>query len=84
MRRASVMVPTALEAHGNATTRVRSDSLPLEVAQVERRVVVDVHELHDQAAVLGGLEPGRDVAVVVEARDEDLVALGEVARGRRG
>ena len=75
-------VPTAFEATGNATTRVRSESFAAEVVQVERRVLVDVDEADGQVEVVGELEPGRDVGVVVELRAEDLVAGPEIARDR--
>ena len=67
-------VPTAFDASGKATTRVRLGQLPLEVGEVERRVVVQVDEADRQVEVVRELEPRRDVAVVVEPRDEDLVA----------
>ena len=47
---------------------------PLEVVEVERRVVMDVDESHGQILVVGELEPRRYVRVVVELRDDDLVA----------
>ncbi len=53
--------------------------LPLEVVQVERRVVADVREPDDEVAVARELEPRRHVAVVVEPCDDDLVARVEVA-----
>ena len=56
--------------------------LPLEVVEVEAAVLVDVDEPHDEALVVRELEPRRDVGVVVEARDEDLVARLELAPGR--
>ena len=48
--------------------------LSLEIVEVEGRVVVDLDEADREVEVVGELEPRRDVAVVVEARDEDLVA----------
>ena len=48
--------------------------LPLQVVEVERRVLVDVDEADGQVAVVRELEPGRDVRVVVELRAQDLVA----------
>ena len=75
-------MPTAFEAHGNATTRVRSESCAREVVEVERRVVADVGEADDEVEVVRELEPGRDVAVVVEPRDDDLVAGLELAPER--
>ena len=69
---------------GQRADRVRRDregddaraggELPLEVGEVDVAVVRDVGEAHDEAEVVGQLEPRRDVAVVVEARDDDLVA----------
>ena len=47
--------------------------LPLEVVEVERRVVVDLDKVDAEIEVVGEFEPRRDVAVVVETRDEDLV-----------
>ena len=78
MRSTSVSVPSAFDAHGKATTRVRSESLPLEVGQVEASLVVDDDEVDLQAEVARELEPRSDVGVVVEPRDEDLVARLEL------
>ena len=55
--------------------------LPLEVVEIERRVVVDVDEADREVLVVGELEPRRHVRVVVELGDEDLVALAPVASG---
>ena len=52
--------------------------------QVERRVVVDVDEADLQVEVVRELEPGRDVPVVVEAGDEDLVPGAQRAPERAG
>ena len=52
--------------------------LAREVVHVERRVRVQSDETHDEAEVLRELEPGRDVRVVVESRDDDLVAGTEL------
>ena len=43
---------------------------------------MDVGEADGQVAVVGELEPGRDVRVVVELRDDDLVAGPALAAGR--
>ena len=59
-------VPTAFDAQANATTRVRSDELGLEVGEIEGRICAELDVLHDQVAVVGELEPGRDSAVVIE------------------
>ena len=56
--------------------------LPLEVVHVQAAVIVDVDEAHGQALVVRELDPGGDVAVVVEARDQDLVAGLERAADR--
>ena len=48
--------------------------LRLEIREVERRVGVDVDVRDDEPEVVGELDPGGHVAVMVEARDEDLVA----------
>ena len=57
--------------------------LRLEIAVVERAVLLaQVGVAHDEVEVVGELEPGRDVRVVVEARDDDLVACGKVAAER--
>ena len=53
-----------------------------QVVEIERRVVADVREPDDEIEVARKLEPGRDVAVVVEARHEDLVAGGELPADR--
>ena len=55
---------------------------PLQVVEVERRVVVDVDEVDGQTLVVRELEPRRHVRVVVELRDDDLVALAPGAAGR--
>ena len=48
--------------------------LPLEIVEVHGRVVVQLDEADLQVEVVRELEPRRDVPVVVEPRDEDLVA----------
>jgi hypothetical protein len=53
--------------------------LAFEVLEVEAEVLGRVDQHHLGAAVGGELDPGRDVAVMVEAGDEDLVARAEVA-----
>ena len=53
-----------------------------QVVEIEREVVVDVDEADDDADVLGEREPRRDVPVVVEPRDEHLVAGLELAGER--
>ena len=60
------------EREGDDAGAVRQ--LPLEVVEVERRVLVDLDEADAEVEVVRELEPRRDVAVVVETRDEDLVA----------
>jgi hypothetical protein len=52
--------------------------LAREVVHVERRVLVQSRETHDEAEVVRELEPGRDVRVVVESRHDDLVAGTEL------
>ena len=79
-RRTSVSEPTAFEAHGNATTFVRSGHLRLEIGVVERAVILaEVGVAHDEVEIVGELEPGGDVGVMVEPCDHDLVAGREVA-----
>ncbi len=57
--------------------------LRLEVRVVERAVLfAQVGEAHDEVEIAGELEPGRDVGVVVEPGDDDLVAGGEVPADR--
>jgi hypothetical protein len=56
--------------------------LSLEVAEVQPQIVADVDPVDVEAAIRRELDPGRDAAVVVEARDEDPVALAPVARRR--
>ena len=51
-----------------------------EVVVVEPQILRHVHPLDLEAAVGGELDPRRDAAVVVEAGDEDPVALLPVAR----
>jgi hypothetical protein len=58
--------------------------LALEVREVQARVVVKLDVPDHQIAVVGDLQPRRDARVVVEARDEDLVARAELAGGGPG
>ena len=58
--------------------------LSLEVAEVESRVVVDFHQPNFESHVVGELEPGRDVPVMVELRGDDLVALFPLPSGGPG
>jgi hypothetical protein len=75
-----VIVPTAFEARVNAATFVRSDS-----AEVERHVLVpDVHPPDRRAGVPSREDPRSDVRVVVQARDDDLVAGPEGPPDRAG
>ena len=65
--------------------RERDDARPvgelaLQVVVVERELVGDVDEADDDADVVLELEPRRDVRVVVEPRDEHLVARRERPR----
>ena len=55
--------------------------LALEVVEVERQVLVHVDEVDVHPPVRGELDPRRRAAVVVEARDDHLVALAPVASG---
>jgi hypothetical protein len=48
--------------------------LALEIVVVERGVIAQLDRPNHQVAVVGELEPGRHAAVVVQRRDEDLVA----------
>ena len=50
------------------------------MVEIEAAFVVDARELHLEAAVVGELEPRRDVAVMVELRADDLVTLAPFAR----
>ena len=84
MRRASVSVPTAFDASGVRDDACALGQLPLEIVVVDRRVVADLDEADLQPEVVRELEPRRDVAVMVELRDEDLVALAQrAAEGAR-
>jgi hypothetical protein len=56
----------------------------LEVLEIQRRIVADLREEHAQVEVVGELEPGRDVGVVVELRDDDLLARGQLPPERAG
>jgi hypothetical protein len=58
--------------------------LVLQVIEVKRGVVVELHLPDYQVAVVRDLQPGRDARVVVEAGDEDLVARAERAGGGPG
>ncbi len=54
-----------------------------QVVEIERAVgVMDVDGPDDQVPILGDRPPGRDVRLVVEGRDHDLVARREVGRDR--
>ena len=55
------VVPTAFEAIGKATTRVRSE-LRLEVVEVEREIVVDAGEADDDLEILLQRQPGETFA----------------------
>ena len=50
------------------------------LVELEAAVVVHARKLHHEAAIVRELEPGRDVAVVVELGADDLVAFAPVAR----
>ena len=67
----------------NATTRVRPVSAASRLAgssvQSSR---VDLDSADDELVVAGELEPGCDVPVVVEARDDDLVARPQLPAER--
>ena len=75
--------------YGVRRPRERDDARPLaelslEVGEVERAVVADVGEPHDEVVVAGELEPRRGVRVVVEPRHDDLVARAPLAGRRPG
>ena len=79
-RRTSVSVPTAFEATGNATTRVRSVSCR---SRSSRSSVVSSRMSANrtvEAPVVSQLEPRRHVRVVVEPGDDDLVSASNRAR----
>ena len=67
-------MPTEFAATGNATTRVRSESFARQVVVVEREVVGQARDVNHEPEIMRELEPGRDVRVVVERGDDDLVA----------
>ena len=71
-------VPSALEASVKATTLGALASEGLDVAGVERAVRPDRRLAHHEPVVLGHLDPRRDVGVVVELGDDDLVARRRV------
>ena len=58
--------------------------LTLEVGEIDVAFVGDVGEADFEAEVVGQLQPGRDVAVVVEAGDDDLVSRLESATSGTG
>ena len=74
MRAASGIVPSAFDGEREGDDPGALGQLSLEVVEVERRVLVDLDEVDPEIEVVRELEPRRDVPVVVEARDEDLVA----------
>src|SRR5919201_1714219 len=53
-----------------------------QIVEVERRVVAQLREPDAQPEVVGELEPGSDVAVMVELRHDDLVPGRELPRRR--
>jgi hypothetical protein len=53
-----------------------------EMVVVDLEVVCEVREPHDDPEIVGDLEPRRDVSVVVEFRDHDLVARPQRPRER--
>jgi hypothetical protein len=53
--------------------------LAFQVLEVQGRIVVQLDVPHHQITVVRDLQPGRDAGVVVEARDQDLVARAEHA-----
>ena len=53
--------------------------LSLEVVQVQRAVVADIHVADDEIMVTRQLEPGGDVGVMVEPGYENLVSSSELA-----
>jgi hypothetical protein len=58
--------------------------LALQVREVQCRVVVELDVPDHEIAVVRDFQPGRDARVVVQARDEDLVARAERAGGGPG
>ena len=71
-------------ADGVRSPRERDDASSIpeqrpQLVEVEPAFVVDVREAHRQALVAGQLEPRRDVAVVIEARADDLVSGNPLA-----
>jgi hypothetical protein len=58
---------------------VRLPKNRLDVAGVERAVRPDRRLAHHEPVVLGHADPGRDVGVVVELGDDDLVAAAQGA-----
>ena len=73
-------------AHGVRRVRERDHACAIreqrsQMVDVETALVVDLRELDDQAPVARQLEPGRDVAVVIEPRADDLVARDPLSPG---
>ena len=62
---------------GTPTTRVRSESLDSRSVVVHLELAREARHPDDDPEVVGQLEPRRDVPVVVERRDDDLVALAQ-------
>ena len=75
-----MIVPTAFDDADAGDDAHALVELPLEVVEVEPQVLGDVDPVDLEAAVGRELDPRRDAAVVVEARDEDPVAFLPVAR----
>src|ERR1700748_2668953 len=55
--------------------------LALEIVEIEAQVIGDVDPVDFEAAVGREIDPGRDNAVVIEARYQDAVTLAPVSRG---
>ena len=82
-RARSVSVPSAFEAAPTATSLRAGVDLALEVVPVERaRLGLHTHDVNLDAALAFERLPRRDVGVVVELRDDDLVAGLERAAER--
>ena len=73
------MVPSAFETCVNETMRVRGSSSFSYSSRMTWPRVVDRRDAQLRALLGAELLPGHDVGVVLEVRDDDLVALADVA-----
>jgi hypothetical protein len=79
MRRTGLIVPSAFDTCAKAAIFVRDESMPLEGAEVHLARVVDRRDLEHGLVLFAQQLPRHDVGVVLEPRDQHLVAGADVA-----